>query len=62
MPGALVEYGSALRAPLGLLHWAGTETAARWNGHMDGAVESGERAAGEVLAALERGSVAAGPG
>jgi monoamine oxidase len=62
MPGALIEYGSALRVPLGPLHWAGTETATRWNGHMDGAVESGERAAGEVLAALDRGSVAAGSG
>jgi hypothetical protein len=34
------------------VHWAGTETAVRWNGYMDGAVESGQRAADEVLAAL----------
>jgi Flavin containing amine oxidoreductase len=34
------------------IHWAGTETATFWNGYMDGAVRSGERAAKEVLAAL----------
>jgi len=51
-PGAIVEYGSVIRDPLGRLHWAGTETATRWTGYMDGAVESGERAAQEVLSAL----------
>ena len=34
------------------IHWAGTETSTFWNGYMDGAVRSGERAAKEVLAAL----------
>jgi monoamine oxidase len=58
MTGALTEYGPALRTPVGLLHWAGTETAVRWNGYMDGAVESGQRAADEVIAAL--GGTAAG--
>jgi monoamine oxidase len=52
MSGAIVEYAQMLREPIGLLHWAGTETAARWSGYMDGAVESGERAASEVAAAL----------
>ena len=51
-PGAIVEYGAVIREPIGLLHWAGTETATRWTGYMDGAVESGERAAKEVLDAL----------
>jgi monoamine oxidase len=51
-PGTTLEYGSAIRDPVGLVHWAGTETATRWTGYMDGAVESGERAAAEVLAAL----------
>jgi monoamine oxidase len=51
-PGSLVGYGPALRAPVGRIHWAGTETAGYWNGYLDGAVSSGERAAGEVLAAL----------
>jgi monoamine oxidase len=31
------------------VHWAGTETATYWNGYMDGAVRSGERAALEVM-------------
>lgn len=51
-PGGWTEYGRALRAPIGPLHWAGAETATVWNGYMDGAVSSGERAAAEVLAAL----------
>jgi monoamine oxidase len=50
-PGVLLEYGPAIRTPVGLIHWAGTETATFWNGYMDGAVRSGERAASEVLAA-----------
>ena len=51
-PGVLLDFGPALREPIGRIHWAGTETADHWNGYMDGAVESGLRAAGEVLAAL----------
>ena len=50
--GGWTAYGPALREPIGPLHWAGAETATVWNGYMDGAVQSGERAAGEVLAAL----------
>jgi monoamine oxidase len=50
-PGAWTQLGPALRAPVGRLHWAGTETATRWNGYMDGAVRSGQRAAEEVLKA-----------
>jgi monoamine oxidase len=49
-PGTLTRYGSALRAPVGPIHWAGTETADYWTGYMDGAVRSGERAAREVIA------------
>ncbi len=51
-PGVLLDYGRAIREPVGRIHWAGTETATFWNGYMDGAVRSGERAAKEVLAAL----------
>lgn len=51
-PGAWTQLGPALRQPVGRLHWAGTETATRWMGYMDGAVESGVRAADEALAAL----------
>ena len=46
--GVLTQFGPALREPCGLIHWAGTETAAYWTGYMDGAVSSGERVAKEV--------------
>jgi monoamine oxidase len=52
-PGGWVSYGSALRAPIGRIHWAGAETATVWNGYMDGAVQSGERAAAEARAAFD---------
>jgi monoamine oxidase len=51
-PGTLTAYGPALRQPVRRVHWAGTETAIYWNGYMDGAVSSGERAAREVMDAL----------
>jgi monoamine oxidase len=51
-PGTLSEFGDVLREPVGRIHWAGTETSTYWNGYMDGAVRSGERAAAEVLRAL----------
>jgi monoamine oxidase len=51
-PGSLVANGPTLRAPVGRIHWAGTETSTYWNGYMDGAVRSGERAAAEVIEAL----------
>ena len=47
--GVWTGYGEALREPVGRIHWAGTETAEVWNGYMDGAIRSGERAAREVL-------------
>jgi monoamine oxidase len=49
--GVLTQFGHALRPPLGRLHWAGTETSPIMFGSIDGAIRSGERAAGEVLAA-----------
>jgi monoamine oxidase len=51
-PGVLLDFGTAMRAPVGRIHWAGTETSDFWVGYMDGAVRSGERAAKEVLAEL----------
>ena len=51
-PGVLTTYGSALREPVGRIHWAGTETATFWNGYMDGAVSAGKRAAREALERL----------
>ena len=50
-PGLLTRYGSLLREPFGRVHWAGTETATISYGAIDGAIRSGERAAGEILAA-----------
>jgi monoamine oxidase len=49
-PGVWTSFGQALREPIGRLHWAGTETATVWTSYMEGAVQSGERAADEVLA------------
>jgi monoamine oxidase len=49
--GGWTGYGTALRAPSGRLHWAGAETATVWSGYMDGAVQSGQRTAAEVLQA-----------
>jgi monoamine oxidase len=51
-PGVYTAYGPALRKPVGRIHWAGTETSTFWNGYMDGAVRSGERAADEVVERL----------
>jgi monoamine oxidase len=48
----MTDFGPALARPFGRVHWAGTETSTYWNGYMDGAVRSGERAAVEVLDAL----------
>ncbi len=47
-PGATVLFGSAVRDPVGPLHWAGTETATDWPSFIDGAIKSGERAADEI--------------
>ena len=60
-PGVLSACGSALRAPVGRIHWAGmlmrrwlgseshlhagTETATEWSGFLNGAIQAGERAA-----------------
>lgn len=51
-PGSWTRYGPSLRAPVGGIHWAGTETADEWTGFLDGAVRSGRRAAAEVHASL----------
>ncbi|MCO5327125.1 MAG: FAD-dependent oxidoreductase [Solirubrobacterales bacterium] len=48
-PGVLLGYRDAIRTPVGEIHWAGTETATEWAGYMDGAIQSGQRAANEVL-------------
>ena len=52
-PGAWRANGPALYAPVGPIHWAGAETATAWNGYMDGAISSGERASQAALEEIE---------
>ena len=52
VPTTLSVEGSFLRKPMGRVHFAGTETATAWAGYMEGAVQSGERAAAEIQARL----------
>lgn len=49
-PGALAG-GAIWRGAHGGVHLAGAEAAVRWPGYMEGAIEAGERAADEILAA-----------
>lgn len=51
-PGVLTHSFAYLRKPEGRIHWAGTEAATEWIGYMEGAIQSGERAADEVLRRL----------
>jgi monoamine oxidase len=51
-PRAWTSFGPFLREPVGLVHWAGTETADETSGTMNGAILSGRRAATEVIARL----------
>lgn len=50
-PGVMSRLGDTIRTATGRIHWAGTETATEWNGYIDGAIQSGERAAAEVISA-----------
>ncbi|XP_050393630.1 probable flavin-containing monoamine oxidase A isoform X2 [Patella vulgata] len=49
IPGTTNYLNQDLRKPFGRVHFAGTETATAWCGFMNGAVQSGCRAANEVL-------------
>lgn len=51
-PGQLSESLSSMQAAEGNVLFAGSETADGWNGYIDGAIESGLRAAGEGKAIL----------
>ncbi|HEX7292429.1 MAG TPA: FAD-dependent oxidoreductase [Conexibacter sp.] len=53
-PRAWLAHGPRLREPAGPVHWAGSETATWGLGTMEGAIDSGRRAAREVAAALRR--------
>ncbi|GAB4015665.1 flavin monoamine oxidase family protein [Spirosoma koreense] len=56
-PGVWTTLGPALRAPVGRIHWAGTETSAVWNGYIEGAIRSGERVVQEILSAEAVGHI-----
>jgi len=47
--GLMQDFARATREPYFNVHFSGTESATEWQGYMDGAVESGERCANEVL-------------
>jgi monoamine oxidase len=51
-PGVLTSIGHVAGKPVGGVHFAASELTAQWIGYMDGAIRSGERAAGEIVAAL----------
>ncbi|WP_431823761.1 flavin monoamine oxidase family protein [Burkholderia sp. F1] len=51
-PGVLTSFGDSIREPVGHIHWAGTETATEWMGYFEGALQSGIRAAEEVVRTL----------
>lgn len=53
-PLVWTSYGPALTPPIGPIHWASTDTATEWSAYMEGAVQAGERAAAEVIAALTK--------
>jgi monoamine oxidase len=52
-PGLYTQVEAAYRDPVGPLHWSSTEHGARYQLMMNGAVQSGERAAAEVIERLD---------
>ena len=50
--GIMQDYARATREPFLQVHFCGTESATECKGYMDGAIESGERAANEVIYSL----------
>ncbi|MDF2823354.1 MAG: monoamine oxidase [Mycobacterium sp.] len=52
-PGVWREHGATgWRSACGAIHWAGAETSSVWNGYIEGAIASGQRAAAEIAEAL----------
>jgi monoamine oxidase len=51
-PGLITDTGAQAVQAVGPFIWAGTETADRWGGYMDGAVRSGEVAARQIIDGL----------
>jgi monoamine oxidase len=54
--GQMTRFAGAEREPSGRCHFAGEQTSYTYQGYLEGAVSSGERAAREVVAALRRSS------
>jgi monoamine oxidase len=48
-PNTLTTYGSGMAAPVGRIHWAGSELSPKWTGYFEGAVQAGHAAAHAVL-------------
>ncbi|GAA2342118.1 NAD(P)/FAD-dependent oxidoreductase [Saccharopolyspora halophila] len=53
--GQFAKYEIAVGEPEGRVHFGGSHTARRWRAFIDGAIESGKRAAAEILAAQSEG-------
>lgn len=45
------DFGPAIRAPFGRIHWSGVDSATIWYQSIEGAAQAGQRAAMEVIAA-----------
>ena len=58
-PGTLTGHGPVLQAPVGPVHWAGTETATAWCGYIDGALS---RASGRPTRSWPRSAPDGGEG
>ena len=48
VPGISFTFHALLK-PHGKVHWCGSETSTHWTGYLSGAVQSGRRAACEVM-------------
>jgi monoamine oxidase len=53
-PGLMTAGFESLDEPIGRIHFAGTETAQFYEGYVEGALSSAERAAAECIAALQQ--------
>lgn len=51
-PGQVMAHSAAIQQPYGRIHFAGSDLASGWAGWIDGAIESGGRAAAQVEAAF----------
>lgn len=54
--GHLTEFADVYGKPAGNLHFVGTEYANEWKGYMEGALDSGERGAQEVVKSVQLSS------